>query len=192
MKANRQLGFTLYQVSGGSGTGFNLSTGGMGGGQTIDVKTRIVPTLPNGTYTGSYILRYTVNEQTYSWGTINYSITLTGNTTITQDGTLTVDKTHVVETLSKANAQSGFIYGSGLNITSQGATAYLVRGSPSGIGFYNTSGGITPGTTSSISTYANANKENGTYTGTVTVEYQKNGSSYTVGPTVTYSITVTD
>ncbi len=191
MKANRQLGFELVRVTGDNGAGFDLSTGGMGGGQTINVKTRIVHTLPNGTYTGSYVLRYSYNGQTYSWGTINYSITLTGNTIITQDGTLTVDKTNVVETLSRSNAQHGLIYGSGFNITSQGATAYSVRGSPAGIGFYNTSGGISPGSTSSISTYASTNLSNGTYTGTVTVEYQKNGS-YATGPNVTYSITITD
>jgi len=108
-------------------------------------------------------------------------------------GTITVSTNSVNVTLSRANAQYGLIYGSGFTITSQGATGWQIHYNEgtSGQGFYESSGGINPGSSSTIRSYINANKSNGTYTGSAVVEYNKNGS-WQAGPTVSYSITLTD
>ena len=111
---------------------------------------------PNGTYSGSVIVWYEKNGQWSADQFITYSITLTGNSNLSdQSGTITVDKTNVSTSLSRINAQSGFIYGDGFTITSQGATGWLIYNNEptQGQGFYESSGGISPGSSSNIRTY---------------------------------------
>ena len=105
-----------------------------------------------------------------------------------------MDNNSVTVTLSKANAQFGTVYGSGFTITSQGATGFSVHKNDAavGVGFEGLSGGITPGSSSSIKIFINTDKSNGTYAGSATVYYTKNGTDYVAGPTATYSITLTD
>lgn len=108
---------------------------------------------------------------------------------------VSVDKTSVSVTLSRANADAtGLVYGSGIKITSHDAAAWSIYNNEptQGQGFYEVSGGISPGNSTNIRTYINPNKANGTYTGTVTVKYQKGDGVYISGPQVNYSITLTD
>lgn len=189
-------GATAWAVlpnGGVQGEGFYESSGGIIAGTSAAIRSYINPNKPNGTYTGSAIVRYTKNGQDYTGPTVNYSISLTGQTSVSYDGTLTVDKTDVNVTLKRSNQSSGFIYGSGFTITSQGADQWSIYNNEStqGQGFNEASGGISPGSSSAIHTYINTNKPNGTYTGSVTVKYQKNGTDGN-GPTVSYTITLTD
>lgn len=107
-------------------------------------------------------------------------------------GTITVSTTSVNVTISRSGS-TGSLYGSGFNIISQGATGWSLYNNDgtSGQGFYETSGGITPGGSQNIRTYINSNKTNGVYSGSYLVKYSKNGT-WQSGPTVTYSITLTD
>lgn len=108
-------------------------------------------------------------------------------------GGVSVSTTSVSVTLSKAQQDNGLIYGSGFTITSQGATGFQIKDSvpTQGQGFYETSGGMSNGSSSSVRSYISPNKGNGTYSGSVVVQYQSNGS-WTDGPTVSYTITLTD
>lgn len=112
--------------------------------------------------------------------------------TVNQGG-ITVDKTRVEVYLSRADVQYGLVYGPGFTIISQGATGWQIRYSEptQGQGFYESSGGITPGATAAIRSYININKPNGIYTGSAIVQYYQN-NSWQNGPTVYYTITLTD
>ena len=108
-------------------------------------------------------------------------------------GTITVSTNSVNVTLSRANAQNSLIYGTGFTVTSQGAIGWSIHYSEptSGQGFYESSGGMIPGGSTNIRTYINTNKTNGEYTGSAVVFYDKDGS-WQSGPTVTYTINLTD
>lgn len=113
--------------------------------------------------------------------------------TPTPNDTLSLSSNSINITLSRANAQYGLIYNNGFTITSQGASSWQIKyNEPTqGQGFYESSGGISTGSSINIRAYINSNKPNGTYTGSATVDYYKNSTWHT-GPTVNYSITLTD
>lgn len=156
--------------------------------------------VPLNTKTGSIV--YGLNEKT---GTPNVPFPSAGNQnnpllttptaqpTSNSSGTITVDTTSVNITLSRTNAQYGLVYGSGFTVTSQGATGFQVHyNEPTqGQGFSTSSGGMTAGSSSTIKSYINVNKSNGIYTGSAVIEYMKDGS-WLAGPTVSYSITLTN
>jgi len=103
----------------------------------------------------------------------------------TYTGTLSVDKTSVTVTLDRNNAVGDLVFGSVFTISSQGATGWQIyyNDPTSGQGFYDSSGGINPGSSYEVRTYVNTSKPNGTYTGSAVVEYSKNGN-WSAGPTV--------
>jgi hypothetical protein len=105
--------------------------------------------------------------------------------------TIKLDKTSVSVILNRSNAVSGLVFGSGFTITSIRANGWAIKfNEPTqGQGFYESSGGIVPGSSTTIRTYINTNKPNGTYTGSAIIQYAVNGNWYD-GPTVTYSITL--
>lgn len=107
---------------------------------------------------------------------------------------ISVDKTAVTATLSRAIVGSdGLIKGPGFTLTSYGATSWSLFNSTfaSGQGFSPTGGGIVPGSSLVVNTFVNSNKPNGIYTGSYVLEYIQNGVTVT-GPTISYSITLTD
>jgi len=109
-----------------------------------------------------------------------------------REGTIVVDKTSVVVTMDAKHTITDLIYGPGFSITSEGATGFQIKYNEptSGQGFDISSGGISPNQTVNIRSYINANKPNGIYTGSAIVQYSKDG--WFDGPTVTYTITLTD
>lgn len=165
-----------YKFDFGDGTGVVTSTG--------VTQTHVYPNA------GSYTVKgYVVGKLTgEAGGTLNCVKTVN-----VEEGTIIVDKTSIVETLDKSDAQYGLVYGEGFNITSTGATGWQIHyNEPTqGQGFYDSSGGITPGSSYHVRSYLNASKPVGTYTGSAVVEYYKNGK-WLPGPTVTYTLTLTD
>ncbi len=174
-----------------SGQGFYESSGGISSNGSADVRAYINASKPNGVYSGSAIVQYQKNGQWFDGPRVSYTITLFGPATPATN--ITVDKTSVSVTLDRTGIQTGqLIYGSGFTITSQTATGWEIKynEATSGQGFYESSGGINPGSSTNIRTYINTNKTNGTYTGSAIVRYEKNGTWYD-GPTVSYSIVLT-
>ncbi|QQG40778.1 MAG: hypothetical protein HYV37_00435 [Candidatus Levyibacteriota bacterium] len=106
---------------------------------------------------------------------------------------ISVDTNSVNVNLARVNAQDGLIYGPGFTITSSGATGWQIKyNQPTqGQGFYESSGGINSGSSATIRTYINTNKPNGIYTGSAIIQYYQY-SSWHDGPTVQYTITLTD
>ena len=114
-----------------------------------------------------------------------------------ENAPIVVNTTSVNVTLSKSSANQGdLVYGSGFTITSYGATGWELQNiiSKPGVGFYDYSGGINVGASANVRTYVNplGNIADGTYTGTSIVQYNIQGGGWQNGPTVSYSITVTD
>jgi hypothetical protein len=103
-----------------------------------------------------------------------------------------VNKTSVVVTINRNNIISGFVYGPGFTITSQGATAWQIKYTQptQGAGFYESAGGIVLDQSTPIRTYITTNLANGRYSGSAVVMYYYNNKWYT-GPTVSYTITLT-
>lgn len=134
----------------------------------------------------------------YVVGKLSGQVGGTGNcqktVTVNQSGGITVDKTRVEVYLSRADAQYGLVYGPGFTITSLGAIGWQIHyNEPTqGQGFYDSSGGIIPGSSYDVRTYINTNKSNGVYTGSAVVEYWYNDNIFQKGPTVYYTITLTD
>lgn len=68
-------GFLVWQNS--QGVGFYEASGGLTSNSTQTIRTYINPNKPNGTYTGSAIVKYTDSNNTeHDGSTVNYSITL--------------------------------------------------------------------------------------------------------------------
>lgn len=114
------------------------------------------------------------------------------NTPPTLPPAISVDHTNVTITLDRTGIQTGdLVYGAGFTITNQTATGWEIKYTDptSGQGFYESSGGISPGSSATVRSYINTSKPNGTYTGSAIVQYQQNGT-WIDGPTVTYSITL--
>jgi hypothetical protein len=105
-----------------------------------------------------------------------------------------VDTTSVTVTLSRANAQYDLVYGPGITLTSNGITGWSMHNNEGtqGQGFYESSGGIVPGNSAQIRTYINTTKPNGTYTGSYTLIYTYNNGTWINGPTIYYTINLTN
>jgi len=108
---------------------------------------------------------------------------------------ISVNTDSVVVTLDRSNAdaQSRLVFGPGFTIKSNGASGWAIKYSAptSGQGFYESSGGIRPGSTNTIRTYINTNKSDGIYVGQATVQYFQD-NKWQDGPSVKYTITLTD
>ncbi len=107
---------------------------------------------------------------------------------------ISVSSTSVVVTISRSGSPAGTLaYGSGFTITNKGATGFQIKyNEPTqGKGFYLGSGGLQPNASVNVPTYINTNNPNGTYTGSAIVQYN-NGTTWVNGPTVSYTIQLTD
>jgi hypothetical protein len=102
---------------------------------------------------------------------------------------------NITATVSKANAQpDGLVYGPAVTITGvQNTTFELKYKNPtSGQGFYIGSGGIQAQQTLEDQPYVNATKPDGKYTGTAVLQYMNNKGKWAAGPTLTYSLKLTN
>lgn len=171
------------------GQGFYESSGGITPGNTINIRSYVNASRPNGTYSGSAVVEYYKDGSWKPGPTVTYFLTLT-------DRTVSVDKTSVQVTLRRGDATStnSLVYGNGFTITSQGATGWALYNNEAtqGQGFYESSGGIVPGTSVNIRSYINTKKANGTYTGSVTVMYEKNGIWTKSNIVINYTIILID
>lgn len=111
---------------------------------------------------------------------------------------MSVDKTTVNVTISKAGKTSGYLYGSygsGVTITSNSGSGYSLANdqgqSGVGIGTYGSSG-LLPGKSYYLAPFITADKANGIYTGTNTFTYYDSQSKSYPGATISYTITLTD
>ncbi len=127
------------------------------------------------------------------------SQTSTNSTYTSSDGAISVNTTYVEQTLSR----SGSLYGSGFTITNTSATGFdlILKSGPSAygqlpvyhelIGFYESSGGLTPGIPQNVRVHIDPHLSTGWYTGSYTLKYLKNGS-WVTGPDISWKITVTE
>jgi hypothetical protein len=185
-------GFQIKNLQPTQGVGFYESSGGLQKGQTMKIHTYINPDKPNGTYTGSILLQYMNSQGNWVDGpTIQYSIILVDSNYLNY---IDVQPLSANETLSRANAVYGLIYGQGITITGKQSTSFQIKyNEPTqGQGFYTSSGGIGVGQTVKVQSYVNSNKPNGTYSGSAIVQYYNSKGVWTNGPTVTYSLNLTD
>jgi hypothetical protein len=164
-------------------------------GQTVNVQTYINSNKPDGTYSGSAVLNfYAPDKQAWLPGpTVTYTINLV-DSYYTDFLTVTPFAANVTLHRSSANP-SGLIMGNGLVISDLKAGGYEFKyNEPTqGQGFYQSSGGLVPGHSVQIQTYINSNKPNGTYQGSAILQYYNSQTAQWVdGPTVTYSITLTN
>lgn len=177
------------------GQGFYQSSGGMVSGQTVNIQTYVNSNKPDGTYTGSAVVEfYAPDKQQWLPGpTVNYSEILVDEY---YTDFLTATPLSVNVTLHRANAgASGLIMGNGMVINDLKAGGYEFKYSAptQGQGFYQSSGGLMPGHSVQIESYINASKPNGTYQGSAVLQYYNSQTSQWVdGPTVLYSITLTN
>ena len=186
-------GFQIKYNEPTQGQGFETSSGGIVTGRTVNIRTYINPIKGDGVYSGSAIVQYSKNGVWSNGPTVSYVITLINSPYITS-GTIKLDKTDVNVTLRRdPNTVSSLVYGPGFTITSEGASGFQIKyNEPTqGQGFDLSSGGMTPNMVVTVRTYINTNKPNGIYSGSAVVQYSKNGV-WSDGPTVTYTINLTD
>lgn len=112
-------------------------------------------------------------------------------------GSLTVDKNSFNVTLSRKEAPigSGSVYGSGVTLTSQGAKGFFVaeNSDSRGFGLFEQTGGMSLGSSVNIRSYIALSKSNGTYSSSATIKwYDSNNQLNDDGPSVSYTITLTD
>jgi hypothetical protein len=175
--------------------GFYPASGGMVSGQTINIQSYINPDKPNGIYTGTAVLEfYAPDKRQWLPGpTVTYSINLVDSY---YTDFLTVAPLSVNVTLHRSNANpSGLILGTGMTISDLKAGGYEFRYAARtvGQGFYQSSGGLVPGHSVKINAYINKTNPNGTYRGTAILQYYNSQTAQWIdGPTVLYSITLTN
>jgi hypothetical protein len=95
----------------------------------------------------------------------------------------------------KSAYATDLLYGRGFTITDKTATSFEIRNTlpTQGVGLYESSGGLTPGHTVNIHTYASKVTADGTYTGSATLfYYAPDQKTWVSGPTVAYAITLTN
>jgi hypothetical protein len=187
--------FELYANTPSQGVGFYTVSGGLGAGQTDTIQTYVNPNKPNGVYTGNYTLKYYVSS-THQWlsgPVISYRIKLVNHS---YTDYLTVSNLSTTVTLSKSQASphSGLVLADEPSITAlQNSGFEVVYNQPTqGKGFYISSGGIQTGQTVDLQAYISTGEPDGTYTGTAALKYLNSSNQWVDGPTLTYSITLTN
>lgn len=96
-------------------------------------------------------------------------------------------------TLEKKNADSlGRIFAEGFTIINKDATYYnMMTGLTQHQGFFNTNGTLSVGQKAKVRIYIKNDKPDGTYTGSSAIEYVTKDGKKAIGPTVSYTITLT-
>lgn len=105
-----------------------------------------------------------------------------------------VNKTSVTSTIKRNGKTTGMGFGDGITATSNTSYGYSVANDQgqSGVGLESGSTGLLPGQSRNILTFITFDKPNGTYTGTNTITYYDENSKSHTGPTINYTITLTD
>lgn len=116
----------------------------------------------------------------------------------TSNEIMSVDKTSVNVTIQRNGKTIGFLYGpypSGVTIKSNNGSGFSVINDQgqSGVGIegYGSSG-LLPGQSRYLAPFITADKANGTYLGTNTIIYYDMQSKSSTGPTISYTIILTD
>lgn len=196
----KALQYKLNNFTGGENGGFFNPSGNLTPNQSTNVLVFISPDISDGTYTFTGQLSYLVStpnqKVTTHWRTgptINLTINVSGQPYL---DFISVQPLGVNETLSKANASptSGLILGQPIFVTAQVPSGYEVQYTQptQGQGFYQSSGGLYPHETAQLQTYINASKPNGLYQGQAIIQYMNDKGQWLNGPTVSYSINLTN
>jgi len=193
--AKQQASFELSSNTGSQGVGFYTTSGSIRKGQTLTINTYAKPSLTNKIYTGSYTLKY-LDTVTNTWRnglTIKYTLNLVNNY---YTDYLTVNTLSPVVTIHRSQEPN-----SGSSLTANGpiltAThstgyAFYPNLSSQGAGFRTSSGSLATKQKLTTQLYINRTKANGTYKGTDTLRYQTKSGAWVNGPTINYTITLTN
>lgn len=193
------LQYALQNFTGGIEGFFNPS-GNLQPGQTVNVLAFINPyDFADGNYTFQGLLTYlvpgtaTAPQHWVNGPTIHLNASLTGPA---YESYVTANPLSITETLHRSQVgPSGNIFGQPIMLYSPVGTTYQLQESlnaPQDRGFYN-SGSIGPRQTTALQTYIDpSNYPNGTYQGSAVIQYRNNQGQFLAGPTVTYTITLTN
>lgn len=150
----------------------------------------------NNTSNPTQTVKATTNKTPTPTPTVTYSPTPTATQTAQTNGTIKVSTTSVTQTVSRSQISGGYIALTGFTMTSEGATQFNILNisSEKAVTTNGTSGGgIQPGASIGIQMHLHAYRaSNGTFTETQQIYYTKDGSTNLPGPTVTYTVTLTD
>ena len=192
-------GYTIKYNQPTQGVGFYESSGGLQTGQTVKIHCYINPNKPNGVYKGSVTLQYNAilpgatTTQLYDGPTINYTITLVDSN---YKDYLEVSPLSLNVTLSRGNIKyPSYIFGPGYIFTAKENTTgfqFVRLSGNQDEGTYGYSGGLQKGQVYDTRSYISPNKPNGVYSGSYTLQYYNSKGLWLNGPTLTYSITLTD